>query len=199
VSVNGVGWNPREKNYVTTVGTAKFLPEAFSLDTVNLEVIRARDVVALERADNALIVYMDDVPNGPSEYEFKVHFHPPRPKVARPNPATPATLKIAAKIDGSECLKITRDEAIWEHLGRRNPGKVMLNDVAWFPAQTNVLKNEGTNLFLPATVDLSTARIIGRKGRDLATMWAEPDAIWVRFADNPNGSDHYELEIAFGH
>jgi len=29
-------------------------------------------------------------------------------------------------------------------------------------------------------------------------MWADHDAIWANFADNPNGSDAYELEISFG-
>ena len=42
------------------------------------------------------------------------------------------------------------------------------------------------------------AKIVSRKGRDLATMWADKDALWVWFADNPNGSDSYELDISFG-
>jgi hypothetical protein len=74
----------------------------------------------------------------------------------------------------------------------------MLNDVAWSIQQSNVLQNAGANLFLPSGVDFSTARIVSRKGRDLATLWAEEDGLWVSFADSPNGSDHYELEIAFG-
>ena len=61
-----------------------------------------------------------------------------------------------------------------------------------------MLQNAGTNLFLPSGVDFSTARIISRKGRDLATLWGEEGGLWVWFADNPNGSDYYELEIAFG-
>ncbi len=64
--------------------------------------------------------------------------------------------------------------------------------------QTNVLLNAGTNVFLPAGIDLSTAKIVHRQGRDLATMWADADAIWISFADNPNGSDAYDLEISFG-
>ena len=57
--------------------------------------------------------------------------------------------------------------------------------------------NAGTNTFLPPDVNLATARIIHRKGRDLGTMWAEADALYIHFADNPNGADTYELEIAF--
>ena len=38
-----------------------------------------------------------------------------------------------------------------------------------------MLQNAGANLFLPAGVDFSTARIVSRKGRDLATLWAEAE------------------------
>ena len=68
----------------------------------------------------------------------------------------------------------------------------------WAVRQTNVWQNAGAGMFLPSGVDFSTAKIISRKGRDLATLWAEEQALWVWFADNPNGNDHYELEIAFG-
>ena len=198
VTVNGAQWNPREKNYLTSAGAAKFLPEHFSLEAVDLERIKGRDVVALERTNNALIVYLDDTPVGAGEYEFKIHFHPARTKPAPARDSTAATLKIAAEIDGSDRLRITATEARWYHKLWGGPANVMLNDVAWSIQQSNVLQNAGANLFLPSGVDFSTARIVSRKGRDLATLWAEEDGLWVSFADSPNGSDHYELEIAFG-
>jgi len=198
VAVNHTQWNPRQKNYLTTVGARKFLPEPFSLDSVDLEVIQGRDIVALERADQALIVYLDDTPGGADNYEFKIHFHPARPKPVHPGAPVAAHLKIAADIDGSDTLKITAGEATWEHKNWSPPANIRLNEIPWLLSQTNVLKNEGTNRFLPAGIDFSTAKIVSRAGRDLATMWAEPDALWVRFADNPNGSDHYELDISFG-
>lgn len=198
VTMNGTQWNPQQKNYLTTVGEAKFLPECFSLEAVALERITGRDVVALERTNNALIVYLDDTPVGAGEYEFKIHFHPASPKPAPARASTAATLKIAAEIDGSDCLRFTATEATWDHKLWGGPANVRLNDLPWPVQQTNVLQNAGTNLFLPSGVDFSTARIVSRKGRDLATLWAEEDALWVWFADSPNGSDHYELEIAFG-
>jgi hypothetical protein len=196
--VNGTQWNPQQKNYLTTAGEAKFLPECFSLEAVDLERITGRDVVALERTNNALVVYLDDTPVGAGEYEFKIHFHPASPKPAPARASTAATLKIAAEIDGSDCLRITATEATWDHKLWGGPANVRVNDLPWPVQQTNVLQNAGTNLFLPSGVDFSTARIVSRKGRDLATLWAEEDALWVWFADSPNGSDHYELEIAFG-
>lgn len=77
-------------------------------------------------------------------------------------------------------------------------GQVVLNNIHWSPAHEHVLKNEGPTTFLPAGGDLSTAQIVGRKGRDLTTMWADKNAVWVWFADNPNGTDAYELEISLG-
>ena len=198
VTVNGTQWNPRQKNYLTTAGAPKFLPECFSLDAAELERIKGRDVVALERTNNALIVYLDDTPVGAGEYEFKIHFHPAQPKPPQAGGSAAATLKIAAEIDGSDCLRISASEATWEHKHWGWPARVTLNDVPWSLQQTNVLQNAGTNVFLPSGVDFSTARIVSRKGRDLATMWAEERALWVWFVDSPNGDDYYELEVSFG-
>lgn len=198
VEVNGVQWNPQEKNYLTTAGSAKFLDDVFALDSAELQVIRGRDVVAMEKAGDVLIVYMDDVQGGADEYEFEVRFHRAVQKAPKPAGGTVATLKIAAQIDGSDLLVITANEATLRHEAYQMPDKVMLNNVEWLPGVTEVLKNEGTNTFLPAGIDFSTAKIVGRKGRDLATMWSVKDMLWVRFADNPNGSDAYELELSFG-
>jgi hypothetical protein len=208
VTINGTQWKPQEKNYVTTTGTSKFLPETFSLESVNLETIQGRDVIALERTPNALVVYLNDTPIGPGEYEFKIHFHPTSQTVGRahsPVRAAPqaaaglgSRLKIAARIDGSDCLTITPTQATWNHKFHACPTSVSLNDIHWNPKMNNILSNAGTNSFLPAGLDLSTATIVARKGRDLATLWAEHDSLQVYFADNPNGDDSYELEISFG-
>ena len=198
VTINGAQWNPKEKNYVTTEGTSKFLPEAFSLESADLDILQGRDVVALERATNALIVHLDDTPAGASEYEFRIRFHPVTPNPASATYGTPARLKIAARIDGSDRIKIDSTQASWEHKAWSSPTGVRLNNIPWSPSQASILKNEGTNTFLPPGIDFSTARIVSRKGRDLATMWADKDAVWIWFADNPNGNDVYELEISFG-
>jgi len=196
VTVNGSQWNPQQKNYLTTTGAVSFLPEAYSLSAASLEVIEGRDVVALERTNNALIVYLDDTPLGAAMYDFKIHF---RPAVVRPaNASATATLKITAQIDGSDLLKITAGEATWTHRAYSGPGVVRLNDIIWDLHQTNVLTNAGTNTYLPAGVDFSTARIVSRQGRDVGTMWADADALWIQFADNPIGADLYGLELAFG-
>jgi|GEM_PF-1259659 len=198
VAVNNTAWNPGQKSYLTAVGPEKFLPDSFSLTSVRLDVVEGRDVVALERTSQGIMVYLDDTPNGGGEYNFSIHFHPAAPKAARLFRTTIARLKIAAHVDGSECIKITAAEAVLEHKTWGLPDKVSVNGLPWDVRQTRVLKNEGATTFLPEGVNFSTARIVSRKGRDLATAWAEKDVLWVRFADNPIGSDAYAIDIAFG-
>jgi len=198
VAINNTQWNPAEKNYLATTGPAKFLPESFSLESVDLDVIKGRDIVALERTNNGLIVYLDDTPPGAGEYDFNINFHPVGPKYPDVRPSAVARLKISAQVDGSDCIKITAEGAVLEHKNFSFPSNVSVNGIPWDVRQMSALKNEGPTTFLPAGVDFSTARIISRKGRDLATAWAEKSALWVRFADNPNGSDSYEIVIAFG-
>ena len=198
VTVNGAQWNPSEKNFMTTTGAVPFLPEKYDLLSPRLEVLAGRDVVALERTNDALIVYLDDTPPGDGLYEFKIHFPLAtiQSKLARLSPH--ATLKVTAVIDGSDLLKITSTEAIWKHRAWGFPEAVKLNDISWNLRQTNVLSNAGTNRFLPDHLDFSTAKIVKRQGRDLATMWSDTNALWINFADNPNGADAYELDISFG-
>jgi hypothetical protein len=198
VTVNSSQWNPSEKNFMTTTGAVMFLPPEYSLRSARLEPVTGRDVVALERTNAALIVYLDDTPPGAAPYEFKIHFPRGEPQPEPVRASTPTTLKITAQIDGSDLLKITADEATWIHRAWSYPEAVRLNDVSWNVRQTNILANAGTNRFLPSGVNFSTAKIVGRKGRDVATIWADHNTIWVNFADNPNGSDAYELEISFG-
>ena len=127
VRVNTAEWNPSERNFLTTTGAVSFLPERYSLAAVNLEVIEGRDIIALERTNDALIVYLDDTPSGAAHYEFNIHFHPAPAKVSPPHASTSATLKITAQIDGSDRLKITAHEASWMHLAHAFPAAVRLN------------------------------------------------------------------------
>jgi hypothetical protein len=197
VTVNGAQWRPDEKNFLTSPAGSKFLPEEFSLQAAHLEVTQGRDVVALERGTNSLTVLLDDTPVGADVYDFAIHFGRATPTTGAGHGAT-ARLKVAARIDGSDCIRITRTEATWTHQAWSGPRDVMLNDMQWDPEQAKVLKNEGATRFLPRGVDFSTARILARKGRDLATMWSDKDGLSIWFADNANGDDAYELEIAFG-
>lgn len=198
VTVGGHRWNPSEKNFIAATGGVLFLQEKYSLRSPRLEPIEGRDLVALERAGDAVVVYLNDTLQGAAPYEFKVHFPLAHTERQPKRSSVRASLKITAVIDGSDLLKITASDAKWTPRAWSAPQVVTLNDVTWDLGQTNVLLNTGNDRFLPASVDLSSAQIVSRKGRDLATMWADKDALWVNFADNPNGADSYELEISFG-
>ncbi len=198
VEINEAKWNPALKNFLSTFAPAKFLPETFSLESAELNVIEGRDVVALERTEKGLIIYLDDTHLGAGQYEFNLTFHPLAAKHEEPRASVAAHLKISAWVSGSDVIKITRQEAVLQHKTFNLPENLTVNDIAWDVRQAKILKNEGATRFLPDGVDFSTARIVSRKGRDLATAWGEKDALWIHFADNPNGSDAYEIEIAFG-
>src|SRR6185295_9152773 len=113
------------------------LPTGFAFDSATLEIIKARDVVALERAADGLLVHMDDTLGGPDDYEFIIRFRQSHPKPVRKS--TPANLKIVADIDGSDCLHLTADAARWEHFRWRFPTTVTLNDQVWNPAEDDAL------------------------------------------------------------
>ena len=198
VTINGTQWNPQQKNYLTTVGLKPFLPEIYAMDTAELEITRGRDVVAMERTKDAVIIYLDDTPPGADIYEFNVHFHPAPLGATAKASSTAATLEVAGQIDGSDRIKVTASQAVWMHQAWSPPANVTLNGIPWDPMAEPTRKNEGTNRFLPAGVDFSTARIASRQGRDLATMWSDKDAVWIQFADNPNGADYYDIKITFG-
>lgn len=198
VSINGVQWDPRQKNYLAAIGGTKLLPDRFDLEGATLEPIEGRDIVAMERGQGALTIWLNDVPPGFGSYEFKVHFPAAQPTPVRVKTLhSTAVLKISAQIDGSDVLKITPEMTTWQHLTFGCPDKVAMNNITWSVQETNVLANDGATRFLPAGVDLSSAQILSRKGRDLVTMSAQKDAVLVSFADNPNGADQYEIEIAF--
>jgi hypothetical protein len=198
VSVNGTQWNPSEKNYMSTTGAAKFLPESFSLQSAVLEPIKGRDTIALEVCSNGVIVYLDDTPGGSDVYEFNVKFPPISAQLPPAPLSTVTNLKISGVIDGSDCIKITSREAALDRKYFSLPSGLTVNGIPWDATQTLVLTNDGPTQFLPPGIDFSTARVVSRQGRDLATAWGNKDALWVHFADNPNGADNYEIEIAFG-
>ena len=155
-------------------------------------------IVACESSDDKVVVYVDDTSEAPKSYEFTVYFSTIMPSLI-PKPNLESThLRISATIDGSDRLIITAEGARWEHKAWDLATDVSLNNVRWPLEKSRKLKNEGSTRFLPANVDFSTAKIVGRSGRDLVTADAQSGKLIVSFADNPVGSDQYDIDIAFG-
>jgi hypothetical protein len=197
VAINGVQWNPSEKNLFAPPGADLLIPQPYDFRSAQVEILEGRDTIVCEPSADGTTVYVNDTPAGPGPYEFKVHFSAGTP--AAPRPASQAaTLILIANIDGSDRVVITRTGAAWEHKCWGWPAAVSLNGLAWSPQQTPTLANDGPTQFLPAGVDFATARLISRTGRDLAVLETRKDALVLHFADNPNGQARYEVRIAFG-
>jgi hypothetical protein len=196
VSINGVEWNPQEKNLFAPPGSLPLIPGPFDLRSARLEIIEGRDTVVCEPSADGVTVYVNDTPSGPAPYEFKVHFSAGATPAPRPTGKS-ATLTLIANIDGSDRVVITSAGANWEHKCWGWPSGVLLNGIAWSPQEHPTLSNEGDQL-LPAGVDFASARVVSRSGRDLAVLETREDAVIIHFADNPNGHGRYEVRLAFG-
>lgn len=188
VHVNGIAWNPRAGRTLDNGGATKFLDESVDFSLARLEVISARDTVAMIRSADRIMLHLNDTPNGAAEYRFRVVFTPPQ--------AT--SLRIKARIDGSDTLHLSRDGARWEHKHWGPPSQVTINGRDWNPNRQPTLPNRDETAFLPLPVDFSTARIVHKNGRDTAVVMSDQDGATIHFADNPNGADDYEVIIAFG-
>lgn len=105
-------------------------------------------------------------------------------------------LDFSGRIDGSERIVIRADAARWENVyWGTSQTTVTLGGVAWTPRAQPVLPNRGATTFLAGPVDFSTARLVRTRGRDTVTLSAAPEAVTVRIADNPNGTDLYQFSI----
>ena len=196
---NDIDWIPREKNIITASGAAGFLPEEADLSAARLERVRCRDIVALERSETSLAIHLGDTLLGADDYEFRLHVPLRDSNLTTQNPGAAATLKVKARIDGSDQLRITASDAQWKHRYWDWPGEVWLNQVKWVTGpDTTTLPNEGPTRFLPADINFATARVIDRKGRDLAAAEATADALVIHFADNLVGADDYAITVQFG-
>lgn len=195
VSVNGVNWEPRQSSFLTTSNGADFIAPQIDFETARLETVNARDVVALERTNDALIVHIDDTPSGPGDYDFVIHFTPAQASSSYSSAKT--VVKISAIIDGSDTVTFDGQKAEWRH-GQWHPAtNVKLNTQPWDITSHPVLRNGTQSFFLPPNIDFRSARLIKRSGRDLVSLWTTGTNLTMTFADNPNGATRYEAEIEF--
>jgi hypothetical protein len=144
-------------------------------------------MVVLEREPEAITIHIDDTPVGAAVYRFEIVFQAVRPSVE---------LRISARIDGSDEVRISNSGAEWVHRCWGWPqGQVRVNGVLWLPQAEDFLPNSGGTRFLPADVDFATAEVVSKVGRDLVALEKRSEGVSVHFADNPNGSDLYEIVL----
>jgi len=191
--VNGIAWSPREINPLPNRGETRFLPGPVDFRLAVLEIIEGRDIIAMNPTKDRVVIYLNDTPNGESHYRFRITFDPA--KAVKPPPAP--TLRLRARIDGSDVLHITKEGAVWEHKHWDWPGKVVLNKTEWSPKENPTLANSGETRFLPANIDFSTAKATQKSGRDVAFVVPDEKGLTIYFADGPNGADDYDVVITF--
>ncbi len=190
VWLGGVAWTPSESPVLPNRGATAYLPAAVDFSTAKLVEKRGRDTVVVEPTASDVTVRIADSPNGSGLYEFTIAFE---------RVHAFAQLSLHATIDGSDEITITAEKATWHHLHWGGPGpEVFLNDVAWDPARTPEISNEGPTRYLPPDVDFRQAHVVGCRGRDLAAVELAADHLTIHFVDTPIGSDVYEVVIAFG-
>src|SRR5262249_1387459 len=148
------------------------LPQSVDFRSARLTRIQGRDTVALESNRDAVVIHLGDTPDGAALYEFQVIFRPREAKLGERKPVrTPrATLRVVTEVDGSDELHVDARGARGVHRHWDWPGEVRLNQVAWDPRESAMLKNEGETRFLDSPVDFSTARMTRKDSRDLAVL-----------------------------
>lgn len=198
VKLNGINWDLSKTKKLVNAGDTKFLDRGVDFERAKLEVLEGRDIVVLTKTKTSVVVYINDTNPGEGRYRFRISFDKPAADPKSVPNAVQATLKVRARIDGSDVLRITQREAKWEHKQWAWPTDISLNGIRWNAKEQPTLANEEKTPFLPQTVDFSTARVTKKKGRDLAELVYDDNGITIYFADNPNGADDYELEISFG-
>jgi hypothetical protein len=101
-------------------------------------------------------------------------------------------LAITATIDGSDRFVFTRDN-VWNEHGRwQPPQRVLFNNEPWLdisvaPANWSELSKD---------LDLTRARIVQRKARDIIALEPTAEGFDLYFADTHMGADLYEVTIA---
>jgi hypothetical protein len=201
VTLNGISWDPRERDTLKNEGRTRFLKGPVDFRSARLKRVQARDIVAIEKNKDSVVIHINDTPlGGGTPYEFQVLFRPRNAKadVGKHAGANRATLRIVAEIDGSDELYIDAQGARWVHRHWQWPGGVRLNTVAWNPQVAPVLKNEGQTKFLNGPVDFLTAKMIKKEGRDTAVMEHTDGGVVIYFGDSPFDRSTYEVAIIFG-
>jgi len=123
---------------------------------------------------------------------------PPTASAVRSNPFTPPAplapveITLTAVVDGSERFVFSGETAWNIHLQWQPPKQVQLNGKPWADLAT---APPGW-AELARELDLTRARIVARKGRDVISLEPNEDGFEVWFADTPMGSASYAVTIA---
>jgi len=80
VLLNDTSWDPRRRRALPNEGSTRYLPEGVDLGSARVVHATGRDLVAVETADDHLLIRFADTPVGAGVYEIVIRFGPdPRP------------------------------------------------------------------------------------------------------------------------
>jgi hypothetical protein len=193
--VEGQVWDRNEEAFVPQARWQLVPPDA-DFERARVRKLRGRDLVGLDRERDQIVVCFADTPNGPDTYEIVVDV-PRKKRTARPAPRPLATLRVRARIDGSDTLTLTHQAAAWQHHHWAVARDVSIGGIAWSIDREPVVDAATWRTILPAGARLDTAFVVERRARDSATLQVEGERLHVHFADNHWGEDLYDLTIGF--
>jgi hypothetical protein len=101
-------------------------------------------------------------------------------------------LRLSAVVDGSGVFVFTCNDVSYKHKSWGRPDKVTFNGNHW----NHLDRVPDGWRYWAAEVDLTRARIVERKGRDVVALEHTGDGFDLYFSDAPNGSAPYSVTIA---
>jgi hypothetical protein len=190
VTIDGRPWDLKSQPTLN-------VPELLGADMSSVKVLSrsGRDTLAVEGTANGITIYFADNPAGADTYRVRLGFN--RQSTAAPpvvrTATNPAKLDVVAAIEGSDVLTINQAGARWRQVDGGPPSDVTVNGKPMDPSANLGLSELGL-----AGVDLSSAAVLSRSGRDIVAMEKTGQGLDIYFADTPGGSDRYEIQISFG-
>ena len=106
--------------------------------------------------------------------------------------AQPKLLRISARCDGSGRIVFTRDKVHYEHRHWAPLHQVLFDGEPW----TNLKHTPVAWTDYGAELDLTRARVVSRKGRDVIALERTADGFDLYLSDSPNGAADYSVTIA---
>jgi hypothetical protein len=188
ITFNGKHTSPAAKTSLEQLG----LNQA-DLSSATVVSRRGRGLVALDKTAAGIAIHFDDPDGGAGAYQILISFQPKSNAAAPttlPAPVNPVTLDIKARICGAELLTITSQGAHWTHLTAGWPDSVSINGKAW-----NVHATPANNDPVFANLDLASAQVVERSGRDSVVMEKSAAGLAIYFSDTFGGLSDYHIKI----
>jgi hypothetical protein len=195
IMINGVNFDPHEGTDHGGATLEKIgLGEA---DLSSAEVLgrRGRCTVAMEKTDSGVAIHFADPLAGAGPYWIKIGFErksSAQKAVMATLPADAAYLDVKATIGGSDVLTITPEAMEWRHVAVGPPSDVVVDGKPW-----NVRTPLGLEGLGLAGVDLSSAQVVEKSGRDTVVMEPGNKKVVIYLADSTGSAGDYEIKIGF--